>query len=123
MPSIPIKLNQLTFGGSRSFSATAVPASQPSGSCCLPVTSLMTGLPSGSTLLERSGTAGGRSRVSGRTAMVRRHQAIIKTPITVVAAMIFRALSLDSRIPRTLALQKYRVIAAAIATEPHSSGS
>ena len=54
--------------------------------------------------------------------MVRRHQAIIKTPITVVAAMIFRALSLDSRIPRMLALQKYRVIAAAIATEPHVVG-
>ena len=52
--------------------------------------------------------------------MVRRHQAIITTPITVVAAMIFRALSLDSRIPRMFALQKYRVIAAAIATEPQA---
>ena len=40
--------------------------------------------------------------------------------MTVVAPMIFSALSLDSWMPRMFTRQKYTVIAMAMAAEPHS---
>src|ERR1700678_4112815 len=101
IPSAPIKLNQLTLPG-RSFLPTDVAAIQPSGSSCLPVTSLMIGLPTVSTFLLNSGCHCGSFLVSGRIASVARHQTIMTTIITVVAHMIFLAFELEEGMPRTL---------------------
>ncbi len=101
MPRAPIQLSQWTRPG-LSSSPTGVAATQPSGSSCALVTSLIFGWPSRSTFLDRSGAGGGSVRGSGRTARVARHQTIMIAAIAVVAHMILRALSLDAGMPRTL---------------------
>ena len=102
----PIKLSQLPpIDSGRSVCPSDVSAMKPRGSTCLPNGSSI-GLPSASIFLDRSGVVGGRWRASGRTAIVIRHQTIMMTPMTVVAAMIFMARSLDSWMPLMFTRQK-----------------
>ena len=55
------------------------------------------------------------------TASVTPHQPISTAAMIVVTIMIFRALSLDSWMPRTFWRKKYSVAAQATATDPHAS--
>ena len=92
-PTMPSQWPWVCSG--RNDAPSPVSPMKPSGSTCLPNGSGI-GWPCASTFLERSGSMVGTRRASGRTAIVTRHQAIMITPMMVVATMILSARSLDS---------------------------
>ncbi len=96
----------------RSESPSGVLPRKPIGSSGCPSASLISGRttsPPGAVtavFTDRSGCQSGSFAFSGCIASVTRHQTIMTTPITVVAPMIFSALSLDSWMPLMFTRQK-----------------